>query len=189
MLHPHTEIRQVDDTIGVGVFATRDLPRGTVVWVRDPWDREIDPAQVPFLPADLHAFIERYAYEEEGRLILCWDHARFVNHSCEATNLGLDLGFEIVVRDVAAGEQLTDDYALLGTREPMRCACGSPRCRGFVRPEDVITERPRWMASYVPALALAPHVDQPMWGRAHALVTAAIERWTRQDVALTARAG
>lgn len=180
MMHPHTQVRQVDDVIGVGVFATQDIPRGTVVWVRDPWDREIDPARLGELPADLHPFLERYAYEEEGKLILCWDHARFVNHACDATNLGLDLGFEIVVRDVRAGEQLTDDYALLGLHEDFACSCGSPRCRGTVRPSDRQRMMPAWSEVYAPALALAASVPQPMWHRAEAIVTAAAARWARQ---------
>jgi hypothetical protein len=184
MMHPHTQVRQVDDIVGVGVFATHDIPMGTVVWAKDPWDREIDPKRLHELPADLHPFLERYAYEEQGMLVLCWDHARFVNHNCEATNLGLDLGFEIVVRDVKAGEQLTDDYALLGLHEPMACACGSPRCRGVVHPDDRERLLPMWSAVYEPALARVASVEQPLGVRARAALDVALKRWPRAAAAL-----
>jgi uncharacterized protein len=61
-----------------------------------------------------------------------------VNHSCEP-NLGLAGNILLVsMRDIAAGEELTIDYALfLG--DPgftMDCHCGAAACRGTVRGTD-----------------------------------------------------
>jgi hypothetical protein len=46
MLHPDTELRFVNRTIGYGVFATRMIPRGTITWVRDRLDQAFTPAQM-----------------------------------------------------------------------------------------------------------------------------------------------
>ncbi len=60
-----------------------------------------------------------------------------LNHSCDPT-AWLD-GLDVVARrDLAAGEEITLDYATFCT-EPMRefaCACGAPECRGVIRGGD-----------------------------------------------------
>ena len=39
------------------------------------------------------------------------------------------LTFEIAVRDIPPGAELTDDYRMLNKWLPYECACGSPECR------------------------------------------------------------
>jgi hypothetical protein len=61
-----------------------------------------------------------------------------VNHSCEP-NVGMGGNVLLVsMREIAAGEELTIDYALfLG--DPgfaMECRCGTAACRGVVRGTD-----------------------------------------------------
>ncbi|MHC5084588.1 MAG: SET domain-containing protein, partial [Planctomycetota bacterium] len=34
MIHPDTELRKVNETIGYGVFATRHIPKGTILYVK-----------------------------------------------------------------------------------------------------------------------------------------------------------
>jgi SET domain-containing protein len=61
----------------------------------------------------------------------------FLNHSCEP-NVGF-LGNIVLVamRDIAAGEELTTDYALFDMNdESMECTCGTPSCRGTVTGRD-----------------------------------------------------
>ncbi len=61
-----------------------------------------------------------------------------VNHSCEP-NLGMGGNVLLVsMRDIAAGEELTIDYALfLGDPEfAMECQCGAAACRGVVKGTD-----------------------------------------------------
>lgn len=59
-----------------------------------------------------------------------------LNHSCDP-NVRLDTARMVVVaeRDVAAGEELAYFYPSTEWEmaEPFACACGSPRCLGFVR--------------------------------------------------------
>jgi hypothetical protein len=35
MIHPWTELRFINDSIGYGVFATQFIPKGTIVWALD----------------------------------------------------------------------------------------------------------------------------------------------------------
>jgi uncharacterized protein len=164
MIHPETRLAFINETIGYGVVATEFIPMGTVVWVRDPLDMVLDKADVASLSPLYKPMIDRYAYEEEdGSVILCWDHARFVNHSCEATCLTAGHAFEIAVRDIQPGEQLTDDYAGLYIKESFPCACGSSQCRRVVRPEDLHTMTPNWRVMVKAALTVAPGVRQPMF--------------------------
>jgi len=61
-----------------------------------------------------------------------------VNHSCKR-NVGMGGNVMLVaMRDIAAGEELTIDYALfLGDRGfAMDCRCGTAACRGAVRGTD-----------------------------------------------------
>jgi hypothetical protein len=61
-----------------------------------------------------------------------------VNHSCEP-NVGMGGNVLLVsMRDIAAGEELTIDYALfLGDPAfAMDCRCGTAACRGVVRGTD-----------------------------------------------------
>ncbi len=57
-----------------------------------------------------------------GRLILCSDDARFMNHS-ERANTASDTsadpyGVDIAVRDIAPGEELTTDYTSFEGQRP-----------------------------------------------------------------------
>jgi SET domain-containing protein len=71
----------------------------------------------------------------------------FINHSCEP-NVGFAGNVVLVaMRDVAAGEELTTDYALFDdSDEVMTCACGTPSCRGTVSGRD--WRRPELQARY-----------------------------------------
>lgn len=37
-MHPNTEIQFVSEQVGVGVFATKFIPKGTIVWIKDDLD-------------------------------------------------------------------------------------------------------------------------------------------------------
>ncbi len=61
----------------------------------------------------------------------------FINHSCDP-NVGFGGNVVLVaMRDVAAGEELTTDYALFDDYDgQMNCHCGSERCRGVIDGHD-----------------------------------------------------
>ena len=75
------------------------------------------PGTVETLPEHVREFFSRYGYVDRNlnRLILCFDDARFVNHSATpniATDYACDPhGLDIALRDIAEDEELTMDYA------------------------------------------------------------------------------
>lgn len=164
MLHPHTELRWIDERIGFGVFATRPIPRGTVTWVRDELDQVIAPAHFARLPGPMRATVDKYSFvDRHGDYILCWDVARFLNHACEATCLSPGFDFEIAIRDIAEGDQVTDDYGSLNIDVPFECLCGSPRCRREIRPDDLLAHGEVWDRDLGRAFCELERVAQPLW--------------------------
>jgi hypothetical protein len=165
LLHPHTELRFINHQIGFGVFATQFIPRGTLTWVCDELDQFVDPARVAALPASYRKLLDTYTFRDRlGRHVLCWDLARFMNHSCAPCCLGPDSSFEVAVRDIRAGEELTDDYASLHLQahESFRCHCGIAQCRRWVSADDVSKCEPEWEHQIEEAMRLPPKVPQPL---------------------------
>jgi len=164
MIHPHTELRFVDPKIGHGVFATRFIPRGTITWVRDRLDQAFTPDGVVQLPAIYHDVVLKYSFiDARGQFVLCWDHARFVNHSCDPTCRSAGYDFEVAVRDIAPGEELTDDYGSLNLEYDFECSCGLPECRLRVRPGDLISYADDWDRIVEEPFRNIPAVLQPLW--------------------------
>lgn len=164
LIHPDSELRFVSPAIGYGLFATRLIPMGSITWAGDKLDQIITPAALDNLPPLLRRQAHRYSYlNGRGERILCWDHGRFVNHSCAAVCLGPGFDFEIAVRDIAAGDEITDDYGTLNLEEPFDCLCGSPACRGQVQPDDPLRHACAWDALIANAFPAISHVDQPLW--------------------------
>lgn len=40
MIHPHTELKHINNEVGYGVVATKFIPAGTITWVLDKLDQE-----------------------------------------------------------------------------------------------------------------------------------------------------
>lgn len=98
---------------GVGVFAARPIAKGTLVWQLEPgFDRVITPGERETLPETTRQFLDRYAYFDSilGAYLLDGDHCRFMNHSDEPAIEFRIGGTGWLLRDVAAGEELTCDY-------------------------------------------------------------------------------
>lgn len=164
MIHPDTELRHVSPTIGWGVFATRRIPRGTITWALDILDQRFSAEHVSAMPDYARAQLEKYSYiDARGDHVLCWDHARFYNHSCNANCLSVGYDFEVAVRDIEAGEELTDDYGTLNPSEPFPCVCGAEACRGAVLPDDHVRLAEGWNTLAREAFFRIPTVAQPLW--------------------------
>lgn len=163
MIHPDTELRFVSDTVGYGVFATAFIPRGTILWVLDYFDRILSPAEVRALPAAPRAVVERYSYvDPDGSYVFCWDFGRYMNHSCDPTTRSVGQAFEVTVRDVHPGDHLTCEYGVLNIGGSFECACGSANCRGSVSPADLDAHAERWDREAKEAFALVGRVAQPL---------------------------
>ena len=163
MLHPSTRLTWVGDEVGYGVVATEFIPRGTITWVLDPFDRVLAPQEVERVQTNLAPALERFSYVTgRGDRILIWDFGRFLNHSCDANILSPGVEIEIAVRDVRPGEQLVIDYGELNVELPMDCQCGSPLCRRVVRRDDFVHMTTGWDRQLRDAFAAGAEVRQPL---------------------------
>lgn len=121
MIHPKTEIKFINNEVGYGVVATEFIPAGTITWVLDKLDREFSPKEFEAMHPLYQNILDTYSFRNnKGNLILCWDHGRYVNHSFNSNCLTTAYDFEIAIRDINAGEQLTDDYGYLNIQAPFR---------------------------------------------------------------------
>jgi len=164
MMHPAAELRFISDEIGYGLFARRAIPLGTITWAADELDRRFSRDQVEQLHPMCREAVERFAYiDPAGAFVLCWDHGRYVNHSCEPNCLSAGFQFEFAIRDILPEEQITDDYGLMNLQTPMRCRCGSASCRGEIGPDDVKKYASMWDERVAGAFGFIGKVDQPLW--------------------------
>lgn len=165
MIHPDTELRFINDVIGYGVVATKFIPKGTITWALDKLDRIFPPEQVLSLEPIYQRVLEKYTYRNhEGKHILCWDNARFVNHSFNSNCITTAYEFEIAVRDIHPGEELTDDYGYLNIEEPFEVLPEPGIDRRIVYPDDLLRHYKEWDEKLLSAFPLLLQVAQPLFG-------------------------
>jgi hypothetical protein len=144
MIHPDTELRFIDDIIGYGVFAKKLIPKGTITWVQDDLDQIFTPQRIAGISPKMQKHLETYCFTNAaGNKVLCWDNAKFVNHSFQSSCMSTAYDFEIAVRDIHPGEQLTDDYGYLNIEEPFEVVDEGTE-RKIVYPDDILRHYEEW---------------------------------------------
>jgi hypothetical protein len=146
-LSPRTAVRE-SPIHGRGLFAIKDIAKDEIVAVKGGHIisratlRELQPIVGPAeiqIADDLFICPVTEA-EREGSMI-------FSNHSCEP-NIGLrgEITF-VAMRDVAAGEELTHDWAMTDDDDSTaQCHCGAAHCRGTITGKD--WQRPELQERY-----------------------------------------
>jgi hypothetical protein len=142
---------------GKSLFARRAFKKNDLVFVAQgavvlaPTDYTI--------PIDWHAYLEPRV--PEGNL------CQYICHSCEP-NLGVrDRTLFVAFRDIAAGEELTIDYAMFGyeygselPEEKRVCSCGTPSCRGKLGCyKELSQDKKEAYAGYISDYLLHPQKD------------------------------
>lgn len=164
MFHPSSRLKNKSARIGLGVYATAFIPRGTITYIRDPLEGVIDDEAYAAMPPILQDPVERYAYvDETGCRILSWDIGKYVNHCCFPNSMTTGFGFEIAIRDILPGEEITDEYGLFNLESPMFLSCSKAGCRGVVSSDDLDRLAPEWDVTVRQSLGLIRQVDQPLW--------------------------
>jgi hypothetical protein len=164
MIHPDTELQFINETIGYGVVATKLIPKGTITWALDKLDRIFTPHQVSMLDKLYQQVLDKYTYRNsEGNFILCWDNARFVNHSSRSNCLTTAYEFEIAIRDIHPGEELTDDYGYLNIAEPFEVIPEAGINRNIIYPDDLLRFYRDWDENLLTTFPLLLNVDQPLF--------------------------
>jgi hypothetical protein len=144
MIHPKTELRYISNEIGYGVVATEFIPAGTITWVLDKLDREFSPTDFQSMDPIYQNILDTYTFRNnKGNFVLCWDNGRYVNHSFNSNCLSTAYDFEVAIRDIHPGEQLTDDYGYLNIPQSFRGVDEGTR-RKIVYPDDLVKYYKVW---------------------------------------------
>lgn len=130
---------------GLGVFTSRDVPKGTLLleYLGERITHE-EAGERYYAAKEPDAFVLLFTVDRKvvidggvgGRA------ARYVNHSCEPNCEADEIGgriFITAIRDIAAGAELTYDYNMEAPsplprdwRRRYACRCGAARCRGTI---------------------------------------------------------
>jgi hypothetical protein len=184
MIHPDTELRFISPEVGYGVVAKKFIPKGTITWALDELDREFTPKQYHEMDETYKEIIEFYSFRNNlGNYVLCWDNARFVNHSFNSNCLTTAYDFEIAIRDIHPGEQLTDDYGYLNISEPFRGIDEGTK-RKVVYPDDLLRYAPVWDKKLVSGLQQFNDVAQPLKKFVKSSVLKKIDRIVKGESAM-----
>jgi hypothetical protein len=140
------------------------IPRGTITWVRDEFDQAFAATKIERMLPLYQDLAAKYCFvDARGDYILCWDLARYLNHSCEPSCRSAGYDFELAVRDIAPGEELTDDYGSLNLEYDFVCFCQTPLCREKIRPDDLARYADSWDGIVAEPFRLIRTVSQPLW--------------------------
>ncbi|NJM16500.1 MAG: SET domain-containing protein [Bacteroidales bacterium] len=163
MIHPKTEVRFISEVVGYGVFATDDIPEGTITYVKDSLEIEVTPTDFLLHSAEMQEVIDKYSYiDEKGNRIVSWDFAKYVNHCCNCNTMSTGYGFEIAIRDIKKGEEITDEYGIFNVEKEMVLTCGEKNCRKFIKPDDFDNYYEQWDGKIKKSIVRLFDVEQPL---------------------------
>ncbi len=134
---------------GRGVFAARDIPKGTaiieyvgeIITKREAGKRgrALMAQSLATGGASVYIFILDGHHDLDGNFP--WNDARLINHSC-APNCETEIDGDCriwvtALRDIRMGEELFFDYNFdLESFEDHPCRCGAPECVGYIVGQD-----------------------------------------------------
>lgn len=164
MLISSAVLRWVSNEKGHGIFAKEFIPKGTITFVNDALDIYLDPNDPKFQKEPYLSLLDRYAYNApDGRLVLCWDFGKYMNHCCWPNTLSTGYGFDIAIKDIAIGEEITTDYGTISTGHEMVFQCEKANCRKGITNESFDQCAKLWDEQILEALKLSDKVTQPLW--------------------------
>lgn len=162
MIHPDTELRFINNVVGYGVVAKKFIPKGTITWVQDDLDQVYTDEDIKKLNPVVLDHLETYCFvNSKGQKVLCWDNAKYVNHSFNSSCMSTAYDFEIAIRDIHPGEQLTDDYGYLNVSEPFEAEDEGTE-RKVVYPDDLLKYYGEWDLSIQDNLQNIGRVEQKL---------------------------
>lgn len=163
MIHPDTELRFINNFKGRGVFATKPIPKGTLTYVKDDLEVVISPGDQRLSDPRYRKLIDTYSFiDRDGKRVLSWDHAKYVNHCCQCNTMSTGYGFEIAIRDIAMGEEITDEYSMFNFPSSIQLHCEKSPCRESITSNDLKQYHKDWDEKVKSALGRFQNVDQPL---------------------------
>ena len=163
MMHPDTELRFISEEVGLGVLATKFIPKGTIVWILDDLDMILEEDFVDSLDETRQEIIYKYSFQNnDDQYILCWDHSRYMNHSFHPNCVDTAYEFELAARDIHPGEEITSDYGAMGDDEEFECVPEEGTIRTRVKADDYLNFHLEWDEMAREAFAHFNSVAQPL---------------------------
>lgn len=161
MIISWVKIQWISDVKGYGLVAAQDIPKGTIIYVQDGLDIVIPEENVKQLDSKLLDYVEKYSYEDYmGNRIICWDLGKYMNHDDHACTLSTGYGFEIAIRDIKKGEEVTDDYRIFSTHHDTDFSRGPQKLEDLSPwPNELIDS---WNEKIKEALLEIENVKQPL---------------------------
>jgi hypothetical protein len=136
LLHEAVEVRP-SAIEGRGLFAREAIGAGETVMQLG--GRLVPRAELDELIATSEVYVDCISVGDGIDLVLPAGHdVHFGNHGCDPNIWHADAFTLVARRDIAAGEEITLDYATQADNEELSfdCACGSPICRVVVTGGD-----------------------------------------------------
>ena len=100
---------------GIGLFAKRPIAKGTLIWRLDETiDSIFSHAHYETLPDTVRDYLDRYSYpskDRPGHYVFEGDDAKYMNHSAAPNCDFSDGKAAYALKDIAAREEMTCDYA------------------------------------------------------------------------------
>ncbi|MEZ0107489.1 hypothetical protein ABH920_001481 [Catenulispora sp. EB89] len=135
-LHPDAEVRE-SEIEGRGLFAQAAIARGTVV--SRLGGRLVTEAELREIFRTADTYVDTIAVTEDRHLVLPPRRPNgYGNHSCDPNLWWHDAYTLVARRDIAADEELTNDYGTSSGLPDFRmdCRCGAGLCRGVITGDD-----------------------------------------------------
>lgn len=152
---------------GKGLFAKEFISKGTIVCFECNKCRVLSASLIGYdkMSEKEKKELLDYAYRKKDSTFLApCGKTRYLNHSCNANILGVELGFDIVVRDIKKGEEATYDYRDFYDDVKIPCNCGEENCCkiiAFIHPVPKELKQ-FWAKKINSALKLVNKVKQPL---------------------------
>lgn len=163
MIHPKTTLRFINESVGYGVFAADFIPEGSITYVKDSLEQVISPTDYLLHSAEMQESIDKYSYiDENGNRIVSWDFAKYTNHCCNCNTISTGYGFEIAIRDIQKGEQITDEYGIFNLNTELTLVCGEKNCRKKISKEDFDMYYREWDKKIQHSIVKLFEVEQPL---------------------------
>jgi hypothetical protein len=118
------------DINGTGLFSGQDINEGDIVWYLDPTIDHVffddDFKELCSSQPEEHAErFRRWSYKRENDYVLCSDNTKFANHS-DTPNLGGDnKQYDVALKDIKVGEELTYDYRVFDKEADLKLSKGN----------------------------------------------------------------
>lgn len=129
---------------GVGVFALRDIKKGTIICDVEKIDEEyfISHEEVEGLDSETKQVMIDFCAQDKDGFYTPLDLNYLsvpchMNHHCNG-NVGCDENNFIAIKDIKKGQELCFDYALVisNPKYKLKCKCGDEKCRKVITGND-----------------------------------------------------